>query len=63
MKFGLMAMAAIAVACADVRPAAAQQTTHGCACLHNQTQAQISYRYKWGEGEWKTMQLDRKSVV
>lgn len=39
------------------RPLAAQQITHGCACLHNQTQAQISYRYKWGEGEWKTTSL------
>jgi hypothetical protein len=38
-------------------PATAQQITHGCACLHNQTQAQISYRYKWGDGEWRTTSL------
>lgn len=62
MKSGLRA-AAVAVALVGVggasfsRPAAAQQITHGCACLHNQTQAQISYRYKWGDGEWKTTSL------
>ena len=57
MKFGVMAIAMVALASTGARPVAAQQTTHGCACLNNQTQAQISYRYKWGEGEWKTMQL------
>lgn len=62
MKSALKA-AAVAVALVGVggasfsRPAAAQQITHGCACLHNQTQAQISYRYKWGDGEWKTTSL------
>ena len=62
MKSGSMA-AAVAVAFAFVggvlfsQPAAAQQITHGCACLHNQTQAQVSYRYKWGETEWKTTSL------
>lgn len=57
MKLGFQAIMLVAVVSAGAGPAAAQQTTHGCACLHNQTQAQISYRYKWGEGEWKTMQL------
>ena len=57
MKWGLMTAAMIAVLAADARPAAAQQRTHGCACLHNQTPVPISYRYKWGEGEWKTMKL------
>ena len=53
MKLGFWAIMSIALASAGASSAAAQQTTHGCACLHNQTQAQISYRYKWGEGEWK----------
>ena len=57
MKLGVVAIAMVALASAGARPAAAQQTTHGCACLHNQTQVPISYRYKWGEGEWKTMKL------
>lgn len=57
MKLAWMAVAAIACAGLDARPSAAQQTTHGCACLHNQTPVPISYRYKWGEGEWKTMKL------
>jgi hypothetical protein len=62
MRSGFVAVAA-AVALVGVggvsfsRPAAAQQITHGCACLHNQTQAQVSYRYKWGEGEWRTTSL------
>jgi hypothetical protein len=58
MKLGLMAIAAVAFASAGARPAAAQQTTHGCACLHNMTPVPISYRYKWGEGEWKTTKLE-----
>lgn len=57
MKLRAMAVAVIAFVGMDVRPAAAQQTTHGCACLNNNTSATVSYRYKWGEGEWKTMQL------
>lgn len=57
MKLGVVAIAMVALASTGARPAAAQQTTHGCACLHNQTQVPISYRYKWGEGEWKTMKL------
>ena len=52
MKLGVVAIAMVALASTGARPAAAQQTTHGCACLHNQTQVPISYRYKWGEGEW-----------
>ena len=56
MKLAWMAVAAIACLGLDVGPAIAQ-TTHGCACLHNQTPVPISYRYKWGEGEWKTMNL------
>ena len=57
MKLGVVAIAMVALASTGARPAAAQQTTHGCACLHNQTQVPISYRSKWGEGEWKTMKL------
>jgi hypothetical protein len=58
VKLGLMAIAAVALLSAGDRPAAAKQTTHGCACLHNMTPVPISYRYKWGEGEWKTMKLE-----
>lgn len=57
MKLAWMAVAATACLGCDARPAVAQQMTHGCACLHNQTPVQISYRYKWGEGEWQTRQL------
>lgn len=40
-----------------IAPAGAQQTTHGCACFHNKTKAMISYRYKWGDGQWQTVKL------
>ena len=32
----------------------------GCACLHNQTNAQISYRYRWGTGNWQDKTLTSK---
>ena len=50
MKRLLIAVAALCGMAAT--PAAAQETTHGCACIHNKTKATISYRYKWGEGPW-----------
>ncbi len=59
MKVGSMAVATIALLAMDARPALAQQTTHGCACLHNETPVPISYRYKWGDGEWQTRQLQK----
>lgn len=37
--------------------AQAQNTTHGCACIHNNTKATISYRYKWGEQQWQNFKL------
>jgi hypothetical protein len=38
-------------------PASAQQTTHGCACIHNNTKANAGYRYKWGDGQWQNVKL------
>lgn len=45
-------------------PSVAQNTTapYGCACLHNNTQAGIKYRYKWGEGEWKGVSMQPKGA-
>ena len=40
-----------------VSGAEAQNTTHGCACIHNKTKATISYRYKWGEQAWQNVKL------
>ena len=37
--------------------ATAQEKTHGCACIHNGTTATINFRYKWGEGQWHTVNL------
>ena len=37
--------------------AEAQNTTHGCACIHNNTKATICYRYKWGEQAWQNFKL------
>ena len=50
-------IAFIAVAGAAAPPAAAQETTHGCACIHNKTNTTISYRYKWGDGQWQNFKL------
>jgi hypothetical protein len=36
-----------------VAGAQAQNTTHGCACIHNNTKANINFRYKWGDQPWK----------
>jgi hypothetical protein len=47
-----------AIALASVvggQQAQAQQSTHGCACVHNETQSTVNFRYKWGDGEWKTV--------
>jgi hypothetical protein len=41
-------------------PATAQQTTHGCACFNNKTESTISFRYKWGDGEWQNVQMKPK---
>jgi len=58
MKIGWSApAAAAAIAVAWTLPAASQDTTHGCACFHNKTSATISYRYKWGDGQWQTYKL------
>ena len=43
-------------------PVAAQNTAfpYGCACLNNKVQSEVRYRYKWGQGEWKTLTLPPK---
>ncbi len=33
----------------------AQQTTHGCACVHNRTESTVNFRYKWGDGDWRNV--------
>ena len=53
----VMSVAAIALCGVGALQAAAQETTHGCACIHNKTKATISYRYKWGEGQWQNVKL------
>lgn len=50
-------IAAIAFWGVGAMPVAAQDATHGCACVHNKTAVPISYRYKWGEGQWQTFKL------
>ena len=56
MKIKGMVAAAI-MAAGWVFPAAAQDTTHGCACFHNNTTGTIAYRYKWGDGQWQPHKL------
>ena len=55
MKRLLIAVAGLCGAIAT--PAAAQETTHGCACIHNKTKATISYRHKWGGGQLQNVKL------
>jgi hypothetical protein len=37
--------------------AAQAQMPYGCACLHNNTQSPVSFRYHWGKNEWKSETL------
>ena len=37
--------------------AQAQNTTHGCTCIHNNTKVIVSYRFKWGEQQWQNFKL------
>ena len=53
----LAAMLAAAVLGFGAAGAQAQNTTHGCACIHNNTKATISYRYKWVEQQWQNVKL------
>ena len=50
-------IAVIVLSGVGAMPAAAQETTHGCACIHNKTNTTISYRYKWGDGQWQNFKL------
>jgi hypothetical protein len=53
-------MAALAGSAALLLPtlSAAQSAPYGCACLHNnKVSSPISYRFKWGGGDWKTVKL------
>lgn len=54
-------IAAIALCVVTALPAAAQETTHGGACIHNKTKATISYRYKRGDGQWQNVKLQPAS--
>ncbi len=55
-KSGLRAFFAVCafslVVAAEAAPAAAQ-APFGCACLHNNTKGIVSFRYKWGDAQWK----------
>lgn len=55
--FGLTALGILAFAAtlSVASPGIAQN--YGCACLHNRTGVQINFRYKWGDGAWKVVNL------
>ena len=53
-KVAIVAIATASVFFGRQAVMAQQQTTHGCACVHNKTQSTVKFRYKWGDGEWKT---------
>lgn len=35
----------------------ANANTHGCACLHNESTKHINFRYHWGTGAWKNVNM------
>jgi hypothetical protein len=39
------------------RPSQGSQNTHGCACLHNETQRTVNFRYHWGTNSWKPVRM------
>lgn len=53
---------AFALAAGLPPPATAQNrpqnaNPYGCACLHNNTNQNINYRYHWGDKQWKNVAL------
>lgn len=47
------------VACLGLSmPAKAQSNKYAVLCLANNTDAQITYSYRWGNGQWQTSYLD-----
>jgi hypothetical protein len=49
-----LAAGAASVTLSDAR---AEGEPYGCACLHNKTQHVVKFRYKWGNGDWKSDHL------
>lgn len=46
--------------CAPARapkPSQGSHNTHGCACLHNETGRPVNFRYHWGTGDWKRVNM------
>lgn len=39
------------------KPSPGNRNTHGCACLHNETGQAINFRYHWGTGAWKKVNM------
>lgn len=39
-------------------PAKAQSNKYAALCLSNNTDAHITYNYRWGNGQWQTSYLD-----
>ena len=31
---------------------------YGCACVHNRTNNQVNYSYRWGEADWRKIALN-----
>lgn len=57
LKSAVVAALAALWLLAVAAPASAQQTTHGCACIHNTTKVDADYRYRWGDGPWRDVRL------
>jgi hypothetical protein len=40
-----------------VLPSPSYAQTHGCSCVHNETGQQVNFRYHFGDGNWKVVNL------
>ena len=53
-----LAIAGVAfVACLLVSGPVAAENRWGCSCVHNITDVKINFRYKWGDRQWQTVDL------
>jgi hypothetical protein len=39
------------------KPSSGGKNTHGCACLHNEIERPINFRYHWGTGNWTNVTM------
>lgn len=56
--FSLVGCIAVFVSLGLSLPAKAQSSKYAVLCLANNTDAEITYSYRWGNGQWQSSYLD-----